>query len=305
MVDFMRRPPETPELAQAVCFPEQLVSFHAEPSIEDVELPAEVLQLAPTAIAQAVEIPLDPETEEGARLILSPEQLASPPEVPTYFAVEESTFVQPVKARHPFALPKRIRLRLAPQWRNRSAGWCWRAALTFASVLTLAIVLAFGMRSTSTAAAQSSGEVPEEKVSAASTAVNMLGAADSERDPGKAAPQVSALATPPAANPNKNFDHKPKESRVAKAGPSTIPASSDGHRAMISRRHGDDLIARDTVTYLDKRFEQPASRLYAPKAKPAKPLARRHPRLRRHDGRVIAANSLTYLNNKPTSKVAK
>jgi hypothetical protein len=305
MGDFIRRPPEPLELAQAVCFPEQLVSVHAEPSVEDVEIPVEATRLAPTAIAPAAEIPLDPDTEEGAHLIPSPEQLASPPEVPTYFAVEESTFAQPAKTQHTFAFPKKIRIRLAPQWRNLSAGWGWRAVFTFAGVLTLAIVLAFGMRRTGNPAAQSSGEVPVEKVAAASTDVNLLSAADSERDPGKAAPQISALATPSATYPDKHSDHKPKESSFAKTGPSTAQASNDGPRARISRRHGDDLVARDTVTYLDNRFEQRASVRRAPKGEPATLLARRHPRSRRRDGGVIAANSVTYLNDKPNPKAAK
>jgi hypothetical protein len=57
------------------------------------------------------------------------------------------------------------------------------------------------------------------------------------------------------------------------------------------------LIARDTVTYLDKRLEP------APKAKPPKPLARRHPKSHTHGG-VIAANTVTYLN-RPAPKAAK
>jgi hypothetical protein len=65
------------------------------------------------------------------------------------------------------------------------------------------------------------------------------------------------------------------------------------------------LIARDTVTYLDKRLEQRASDRRAPKAKPAKPLARRHSSSRKHDGGVIAANTVTYLNDKPSRKAAK
>jgi hypothetical protein len=65
------------------------------------------------------------------------------------------------------------------------------------------------------------------------------------------------------------------------------------------------LVARDTVTYLDNRFEQRASVRRAPKGEPATLLARRHPRSRRRDGGVIAANSVTYLNDKPNPKAAK
>jgi hypothetical protein len=59
------------------------------------------------------------------------------------------------------------------------------------------------------------------------------------------------------------------------------------------------LIARDTVTYLDERYRP------VPKAKAAKRFARRHPSSRPHRGDVIAANSVAYLDNKPTPKAAK
>jgi hypothetical protein len=60
------------------------------------------------------------------------------------------------------------------------------------------------------------------------------------------------------------------------------------------------LVARDTVIYLDHRASDKA----APKAEPPRPFARRHPSSRKHRG-VIAANSVTYLNNKPAPKPAK
>jgi len=293
MVDFIRRPPEP---GDAVHFPEQPVSFNAEPSVEDVELPAEVPQLAAKTVSQAAEILLDPgfDPEEGARLILPLEQSRSlPVEPPGHFPAVAATIAQPIA--RPTVLPTMVQPSREPQRRDRPAGWFWRAALTFASVVLLALVLGFGMRRTGKSSAQSSGAVPAEKAAAASTDMDLLSAVGPEKDPG----QVSAVAvSPPAIKSEGSSDHAPKESQVETTGASTARAATAGSGARISRRTGDDLIARDTVTYLDKRFEP------APKAKPAKPLARRHPKSHPHGGGVIAANTVTY-PNKPAPKAAK
>jgi hypothetical protein len=64
------------------------------------------------------------------------------------------------------------------------------------------------------------------------------------------------------------------------------------------------LIARDTVTYLDKSFDQRALNKRASKANPANRSAGKHPSSRKHDGGVIAANKVTYLDKKPAAKAA-
>jgi hypothetical protein len=302
MVDFIRRPPEP---RAAVHFPEEPVSFNAEQSIEDVQLPAEAPQLAPKTVSPAAEIPLDPELhpEEGARLISPPEQLPSlPVEPPSHFAVAASTIAQPIirpTIARPTTAPstmgrsRTIRLRWKPLLSGRSVAWYWRAALSFAAVVLVAMVLGFGIRQTGKDSAQRSGAAPAEKVAAAPTDVNVLST--------PAAGQVSALAvSPPTTKSEGNSERTPKESQVAKAGAATASPSNAGPQARVSRRHGDDLVARDTVTYLDKRFDKRAS-----KAKPANPLARRNPSSRKHDGGVIAANAVTYLDKKPAPKAAK
>jgi len=307
MVDFIRRPPEPPELGQAVHFPEQPVSFNAEPSVEDVELPAEAPPLAAKIVSSPAKIPLDPELdprfdiEEGARLISPLDPLPSlPVEPPSHFAVEASTIARPLA--EPVPHPAMVRPVRESQQRGRSAGWFSRAALTFASVVLLALVVGFGMRQAGKASAPSSGAVPAEKVAAASTAkastdVDMLSAADPGKDAGKVPGKISAVAvSPPAMKSEGNSDRVPKESPVAKTAAAGTSTASTG----ISRRHGDDLIARDTVTYLDKRtFDKPA-----PKAEPTKRFAGRHQSSRKQDG-VVAANTVTYLSNKPAPKAAK
>jgi hypothetical protein len=310
MGDFIRRPPEP---GAAVHFPEEPVSFNAEQSIEDVQLPAEAPQLAPKTVSPAAETLRDPELdpqhdpEESARLISPPEPLPSlPVEPPSHFAAEaptiarpiaqpmvQPTIVQPTMVQSTMVRPTTVRPTRESQRRDRPADGFWHAALAFATVVLLALVVGFGMRRTGKASAQSSGAAPAEKVAAASTDVNVL------RTP--AAGHVSALAvSPPATKSKGNSGHAPKESQVAKAGAATASPSNAGPQARVSRRHGDDLIARDTVTYLDKRFDKRAST-----AKPANPLPRTNPSSRKHDGGVIAANAVTYLDKKPAPKAAK
>ena len=71
-------------------------------------------------------------------------------------------------------------------------------------------------------------------------------------------------------------------------------------RTTVSRQHGNDLIAPDTVTYFDQRtFDQAASR-----AKTSQPSTLPQTISGKHDG-VIAENTLTVLNSNPAPKAAK
>jgi hypothetical protein len=171
-------------------------------------------------------------------------------------------------------------------------------------VVLLAAVLGFGMRRTGKAAAQSSGVAPVEQVAAASTGMT-LGAADLEKDTVKDPRRASTSASSPSAVKSEgNSGHPPKSVPVAKAAPVTKAATATAsHRVRASRTHSDDLIARNTVTYLDKRFEPRPVKKSASKVKTAKNPARQRPSLRKHGG-VIAANEVTYLH-KPSPKAAK
>jgi hypothetical protein len=302
MGDFIRRPPEPPEVVR---LSEQPVRFNAAPRAESVGLPADVPQPAQKIVSPAAGVPvareLNPEDEGSARLIVAPDPVPTPPvELPGYFAVEDSTVAQPASAQLTVSRPAQSRRR-----RDRSAGWRWRAALTFASVVLLAAVLGFGMHRTGKAAAQSSGVAPVEKVAAASTEMTFLGAADFEKDTGKDPGRVSVLASSPSAVKSKGKSgHAPKGAPVAKAAPVTKAATATAsHRVSASHTHGDDLIAHNTVIYLDKRFEPRPVNKSASKVKTAKSPARRRPGLRKHGG-VIAANEVIYLH-KPSPKTAK
>jgi hypothetical protein len=295
MPDFIRRPP--PEPHKEVHFPEPPVSFNAEQSDEDVELPADAPQQASTAVSPTAKIlddsklgpELDPKPDsvEGARLILQPDRLPSLPlDPPGHDAVEVSTTARPMIAKQMIAKLAIARLAIARtvrewKWRDLPAGWSfWRIALTVLSAVLLALVLGFGMGRTGRAsAAQNSA--------AASTHMNLLNATGHNRDAGK------NPVPPPANKSEQNSNYMPKESQVAKAAAATADSG-----AVVRRRHGDDLIARDTVTYFHQRpFDQAASR-----AKASHPSATLQPSSRKLDG-VIAANTVT--NSNPASKAAK
>lgn len=298
MADFIRRPPESDE---AVRLPKQPVTINAE----EVELPAEALQLAPETVSPAAEVlpdsKRDSESEpaEGARMILPPDQSPSlPVEPPRHVAVVTPTLAQPLG--RPTVLPTTVRPWREPPRHDRSAGWSWRTALALASVVLLALILAFGMRRSGEASpAQSSGAMPAEKI-AASTDVSLLSVPVVERVPEKDPGRVSALAVvPPAIRSEQNSDHMRKELQVANAGTAPAAAATAGSGARVPRRHGDSLIARDTVTYFHERtFDETASR-----AGTAQRSAVRHPSSRKHGG-AIAANTIT-LNDKAAPKVAR
>src|SRR5208282_1000055 len=322
MADFIRRPPEPRESAHS---PREPVSFHAVPNVEAVELPAEASQPAPKAVSPAADVLTAPELdrEKGARLILPPEPLPSVPvEPPISCAVEASTIAQPTLVEPTTVEPTLVETttvqpREKPQPPDRPTGWRWRAALTFASVVLLALVLGFGMRRTSKASAQDSAAAPTEKVAAASTDVGLLSGAIPERDLQKDPGQVLAVPVPPPAAPairsEGDSNHAPEESPVAKAGaatastaktsiaePLTAKPSTAQAEAMTSHRLGADLVARDTVTYFDER----ASNETARRAKPAKRFAQQHQRSGKYNGGVISANTVTYFDKKPTPKAA-
>ena len=299
MGDFIRRPPEPPDVVRLA---EQPIRRNAEPPVKSTALPAHVPQpvqkiVSPSARAS---LPRKLDSREDAPLTVQPDPVPAPPvEIPGYFAVEDSTVVPPAIVSPTSTRPTVSRPAPSRRWRDGSKAWGWRAALTFAGVVLLAAVLGFGMRRTGKAAVQDSGLAPVEKVAAASPEMNFLGAANSEREAGNDPRQVSALASSPSVVKSEgNSGHAPKGASVAKAATATA-----SHRVRPLRTHGDDLIARNTVTYLDKRFEPRPVKKSAPIVKTAKSRARRRPSLRRHGG-VIAANDVTYLH-KPAPKTAK
>lgn len=296
LLDFPSRPSEFGDAADSSGEP---VSFTTGSGIETTELPARILLLPPRVISPAVEpLPnreLDPEIdpeinpeidpeinpEDRARLI-APEFLLPPEEPPVYLAVEDTAVSQPAMAAGTPATAQRMPsmaqetsapLLHAAQLRNLFAGWTpaswpvasrqWRAALAFASLVLLAVLVGFGGRHDGKAATKSSEVSPSGRI-VALTGMNpprAVGAAENRAaEPG----QVSSVPWwPTAADSETGSSHALKEPQVAKSGTPTANA-----RTAVSGKRDNDLIARDTVIYLDKRFKP------APKAKRAKPIAR-------------------------------
>jgi hypothetical protein len=279
VIDFPRRPPVFRQTAHASSEP---VSFSTGSGVETPELPAGISRPPHRTVSPALEtLPnreLDSEIdlEEGIRLI-SPEILSPPEEPPAYLAGEDTAMSQLAVIQETI-----VPLPHAAQRRNLFAGWPWRAALAFAGVVLLATVLGFGARRNTKAVAKGS-QISPVQVSplqlspvdgiSASVGPNPLRAVGAEEAPAGEPGQVSAVSWwPAAADSEADSSHQLKEAQVAepqgtksraKLGtPATSPTSA------VSRRRGDDVIARDTTIYFDKRFEPP------PKAKRAKPIAR-------------------------------
>ena len=296
MVNFIRRPPQPDE---ALHLAEKPVSFIPAPAIEDIELPAGAPQRAPTAVSPAAEILIAPEPNSRRDARLTPAVdplLLLPIQLPIQFAPEALPISQPPIAPPTISRPTVVKPAKDPRRRDRSGGWRWRAALVFAGMVLLALVLGFGLRSTGRASAQDSAAAPAVRVVAASNGMDLLSAPDPEKDHGKDLGQISPAVPPPVTKSEGNSGPPSKEPPAARA--TAASAGTSNARTGIPRRHVDDLIARNTVTYLDERYRP------APKAKPADRFAGRHPSSRKH-GRVVAANIVTHLNHHPAPKAAK
>ncbi len=256
-----------------------------------------------------------------------------PLEIPVTFNAERVSEVEPVAAASEVALPEPVTepspstpeastISMSPAvpvatptcespQRSRSAWLYGRAALACASVVLLALFLVFGIRPSGTGVVQRSGKVDSSEVAAASVGGDALKALDVAKEPQAKEPQkklekesakgpgislpVAGSSSPvkPEGNSRRASGKSPAPKIAAGAG-SSRPRS----RSESSGRHGDGLIARDTVTYLDGRYRP------APKTKSQSHVARRQPASRKHGG-VIAANTVTYLDTKPSSQPAK
>jgi hypothetical protein len=180
-----------------------------------------------------------------------------------------------------------------------------------AMALMLALVFGFGTRHDDDGKAAAPGSGTASAASIANASIIP------ERRSGKhQGPQT-------ATKPDGHLNNAPKESPVANVNdpmakaptanaptanaplakaptgtPTGVPANLVG--TSVSSRHGDRLIARDTVTYLDKRtFDQAASR-----ARVSQSTTLSQPVSGKHDG-VVAENTVTVLNSNPAPKAAK
>jgi hypothetical protein len=159
---------------------------------------------------------------------------------------------------------------------HRSEGWLWRASLGFAAMVLLALIAGFGMNG-------------RPLVSHAGETGAIAGTAPIQvMAPSANASESTALN--PLAKPSVNSDPNRIEAAEQKTGPATRSVASEATGKSVH-----DLVARDTVTYLDERYKP------APKTQPTNRMVGRQAAPRKHGG-VIAANSVTDLSVKPTSK---
>ena len=348
MGDFIRRPPQPREALQIweepVSFNAEPGIGDVEPPAEISQLAPKTVSPAAEIVRETF---YRRDAEDAEKNLIHPEQharLISPPnpsfslplapvESPAHLASEPPTAVLPTIAgsmiaepliassliiepttagfiaAEPMHVEPTVPPTAHPQWRDGSIGRFWRAAVTFAAIMALALVLGYGMRRPAKSAAQVSAPIPAPTVAAAaaSTDLHPLGTVAPEKgaakDPATIPPQVSALASPPPATPSESnaapaLKPIPPVAAIATAA-TTARAATTTSQARTLRSHRDDLIARDTVTYLDKRFQP------APKTSAAKRVAPRKPASRKNGSGVIAANTVTYLNGKPTPKSSK
>jgi hypothetical protein len=292
--------------------------------IEESELPAEAPPPIPNARFGPALIPVDldlppvslyePSEEEDAPRLSPPDPLSpqsqetvTVTEEPIPFEEEVSTMAPPVVASTTTA-PKTVQAMPEPSRGNRFAGWQWRSALTFAGMVSLALALGFGLRRAEKTSTQIPEVITAQKVSAPSTSGSLLSAAGAEKKvpkaPASAPGQVSNSSASPVLKPGGDSRPALKHSTLPKpeAAPVRTPIVSEKaggkNRAGETgnpRPHRDDVIAHDTVTYLDEHYRP------VPKAKVAKHSSRSG----KHDGGIVAANSVTYLNKTQPPKPPK
>lgn len=302
IADFVRRPMESRELCDLAKQPVRSV----DPIIKHKISPADALQVTPQLIAvpeAAVDVP------ENVAVISAPET-SSQVEVPGSFPIEVPNFAVNIPET-PIAKIVTERSRPAPAttWRDRSLGWRLlihtsvmygltprRTALACSSVIVLAVLVAFGMWRSGQPPRQSTAPGSSEKAVAVSADAPLASAVELGR---AQAAQVAA----PTLSPS--MPSQPSSPRTLTRTPAAESAPIvENPRATISPRPEGGIVARDTVTYLDKRFEPRTFSETAKKIKAEKHLVHSRPKVRRHGDAVIVANKVTYLD-KPAPKATK
>jgi hypothetical protein len=328
MPDFIRRPPEPNE---ALHFPVPPVSVNAGQSTEEVKPPADAPQLALEIVSPAAKIlhdaGLDPkpgtDPEDGARLILPPDTSPTPTvDRPNHIASASSVTAPsmprpatshpipslPVTTAPTAALPEDVlplrNLRPSDQFSGQFPGSFRNVAMAMA--LMLALVFGFGTRHDDDGKAAAPGSGTASAASIANASIIPERRSGKHQGPQTATKPDGQLNNAPKESPVANVNAPTAKAPIANAPlanaptgtPTGVPANLVG--TSVSSRHGDRLIARDTVTYLDKRtFDQAASR-----AKVSQSTTLSQPVSGKHDG-VVAENTVTVLNSNPAPKAAK
>jgi negative regulator of sigma E activity len=256
LVDFVRRPPEA---GPAAYFPDSPVSFNAEGLFDQIELPPTVSERALPPANQPFQ--LLPDLDVGPQLITLPEQVLPPAQESEEEHVRTGITIIIHRSR---PKPKQ---KLKPKPANPTGGWFLRTAVGFAAIVVLAVVLGRGIRGTRTSSIESpktnaadeanvfAVRAPQPPTVRAAAATPVSGTAEEKR---AAAPQQSALKKSASSSSHSRIesslrkadDLRTPDAAVYRDKPVAQVAKKTGHHRS-RRRYQDDVVATDTVTYLD------------------------------------------------------
>jgi hypothetical protein len=333
LADFVRRPPEIQEETEIQTI---AIAFGGEASFDDLEMPAEVPHVA-TQFTEArvpvghpriteqnhtVVVERDSAEESAPLSAMAVPEYSRPEPHPAQSAMTESAIAHSDSLRltKPAIVPPRT-----PKSRNHSANtnetWRWRPAFTVASAIVLALAVRFGINSSRKPAAENPNVAPvtkTTKIASTSTNVNSFNPVEAgnsaannfEKDPravskkdlAKIAVNGVPLPTTVSSGSTESVSNQSvtvKSEAVANRGGKGTSKSDDG------------LIARNTVTYLDKNFDKSATKSKHGKTtrnsakNSATKSTPRHPNSSRHRADGIAADTVTYLDKVPTPKTTK
>jgi hypothetical protein len=294
MSDFIRRPPER---AEAISFPAASVYRKTEQSASDktVEPIAKHAELLRDGLRRAPE-PARPKPESptpvnrAAPLIAVPNQLqkAEPQQ-----SKKTNGAPRPAVSVHKSAAALKTK-----RAHTRNERWFWRAAVTFAGVVLVALVIAFGehaLPSLSGPAVSNPESFGADALARSGGDTAVLAGTPAISDPtlGLAAPEH--LAVPAAASDARKTEAKSVEASRKSALP-MVEATPPKRRHRTVRIQADDLVAPNTIVYFGD---------HGPKPMPVKQATHHGTRSPRQADGVIAASTVPDMSAKPASKAAK
>lgn len=299
MGDFIRRRPEPSE---PVSFPKAPLTLEAGQSTAH-NVAAQVAAVAKppaedSARAPEPARPMPPSPLAPAPLIVMPAPLQIALKTPEEQLKPAVTVT--VQESKPEWKTKPTRTRI-----QRTGGWFGRAAVTFAGVVLVAVVLGFGMHRGSVPSASNFTVSDSKALGSGATGGETAGLAGplATAEPafsGSAAPEhLTVPAVVPAARAVRAVvpgvrkgEGKPAQPEKKSAGPKAEATASKRHH-QTSRSHTDDLIAPNTIVYYDRAGTQPVLATKAPQ--------HGAPSLKQGGG-VIAASKVPDLRTKPAPK---
>jgi hypothetical protein len=261
MMDFIRRPPHSSERGREV-------GDTVKPSAAGVDSIAASKPPAPQLASSPAE-----SHRTSAVAVKKPERPSA----------ELAVLVKaPTRSVRSSIVRQRLAIRPVSFLASRPAESAWRAALTLACIVLLALLLWSGIRNPGRSAARTSASAPGQKV---------------VEGPGNTLNADSAKVSDHAVSANQVS--APVQSQVVNAALTDTRGSKPGNSRRKLPKHADDYIAPNTVIYLDQHAADVA------RSKPTSPSARPDPNPGTFPNGVVTVNSKTSLVGKPTADTAK